>query len=49
MLEIIHLKEKHLEVAAFLVRIRYQRLYEQESRLPHRYSEIDDLLFCKTF
>lgn len=44
MLEIIPLKEKHLEDAALLDSNRYQRLCEQETHLPHRYSEVDNLL-----
>ena len=43
MLNIIPLKEEHLVDAARLVSKRYQRLREQESHLPHRYSDVGNL------
>jgi len=43
-MEIIPLKEEHLEDAASLVSQRYQRLCEDEPNLPHRYSDVDNLL-----
>jgi len=44
MLNIIPFREDHLEDAALLVSQRYQRLCEQESHLPHSYSEVSNLL-----
>ncbi|MFN2195680.1 MAG: GNAT family N-acetyltransferase [Anaerolineales bacterium] len=43
MLKVTSLKEAHLEDAARLVSNRYKLLREQESRLPHRYTEVDNL------
>lgn len=44
MLKVISLREEHLEDAALLVSQRYRRLCEQETHLPHRYAEVDNLL-----
>jgi GNAT superfamily N-acetyltransferase len=44
MLNIIPFREEHLEDAALLVSHRYQRLYEQEPHLPHRYAEVSNLV-----
>ena len=44
MLEIIPLKDEHLEDAAILVRDRYLDLCKQNPHLPHRYSEVSNLL-----
>lgn len=43
-MNIISLKEDHLEDAALLVSRRYQRLCEQEPHLPRCYSEVGNLL-----
>jgi len=44
MLEIIPLKNEHLEDVATLVSNRYLDLCEQNPHLPHRYSEVSNLL-----
>jgi len=44
MLEILQLKEDHLENAAALVSSRYKNLCEQQSHLPNRYKEVSNLL-----
>ena len=44
MWKIMPLRGEHLEGAALLVSNRYKRLYEQESHLPRRYTEVDTLL-----
>jgi hypothetical protein len=44
MWKIVPLRGEHLEGAALLVSNRYKRLYEQESHLPRRYTEVDALL-----
>jgi len=44
LLQVTALKEDHLEDAARLVSDRYRRLCEQESHLPGRYAEVNNLL-----
>lgn len=44
MFKIIPLTEEHLEDAALLVSISYQRLRVLEPHLPHRYSEVSNIL-----
>ena len=44
MLKVIPLNEEHLEDVALLVSNRYKLLCKQEPHLPHRYSEVDNLL-----
>jgi hypothetical protein len=44
MLNVVPLKEEHLEDAAALVSNRYIKLYEQIPDLPHQYREVSILL-----